>query len=57
MAEANNYKSFYGDPVPGHVLAERLGAYTHMFNLYWWVGGREWIGVGWAAAGCALRSL
>ena len=42
MAEANNYKSFYGDLVPGHVLAERLGAYTHMFNLYWWVGG--WVG-------------
>lgn len=35
MAEANNYKSFYGDPIPGHVLAERLATYTHLFNMYW----------------------
>jgi 20S proteasome subunit alpha 7 len=25
---------FYGEPMPGHVLAERLGAYLHLFNLY-----------------------
>lgn len=36
MAEASQYKSFYGDPIPGHVLAERLGTYVHVFNLYWW---------------------
>ena len=35
MSEANQYKSFYGDPIPGHVLAERLGSYVHVFNLYW----------------------
>lgn len=34
MAEANNYKNFYGDPIPGHVLAERLGSFVHLFNLY-----------------------
>lgn len=28
-------RSFYGDPIPGHVLAERLGSYVHNFNLYW----------------------
>ncbi|EFN57835.1 hypothetical protein CHLNCDRAFT_56088 [Chlorella variabilis] len=37
MSEANQYKSFYGDPIPGHVLAERLGSYVHVFNLYWYV--------------------
>ncbi|PSC75430.1 Proteasome subunit alpha type-3 [Micractinium conductrix] len=35
MAEANNYKSTYGEPIPGHVLAERLASYVHLFNLYW----------------------
>lgn len=30
-----NRRSFYGDPIPGHVLAERLGTYTHLFNMYW----------------------
>lgn len=34
MAEAQQYKSFYGDSIPGHVLAERLGGYVHLFNLY-----------------------
>jgi len=37
QAEASNYKSFYGDPVPGHVLAERVASFMHMFNLYWYV--------------------
>uniref|UniRef100_A0A7S0WL28 Proteasome subunit alpha type-3 n=1 Tax=Chlamydomonas leiostraca TaxID=1034604 RepID=A0A7S0WL28_9CHLO len=35
MDEATNYKSFYGEPIPGHVLAERIASYVHLFNLYW----------------------
>lgn len=35
--EASNYKSFYGDPIPGHVLAERIASFMHAFNLYWYV--------------------
>lgn len=26
---------FYGESIPGHVLAERLASYVHLFNLYW----------------------
>lgn len=37
QAEASNYKSFYGDPIPGQVLAERVASYMHVFNLYWYV--------------------
>lgn len=37
MSEAGNYKNFYGDPIPGHVLAERVASYVHVFNLYWYV--------------------
>ncbi len=29
--------SFYGDPIPGHILAERVASYVHVFNLYWYV--------------------
>lgn len=35
--EASKYKSFYGDPIPGKVLAERLASHIHLFNLYWYV--------------------
>ena len=34
IAEAQQYKGFYGDAIPGHILAERLGGYVHLFNLY-----------------------
>jgi 20S proteasome subunit alpha 7 len=37
QAEASNYKGFYGDPIPGHVLAERVASYVHVFNMYWYV--------------------
>ena len=37
QSEAAQYKSFYGDPIPGHVLAERIASYMHVFNLYWYV--------------------
>lgn len=37
QSEASQYKSFYGDPVPGHVLAERVASFVHVFNLYWYV--------------------
>lgn len=37
-ATACPYRSFYGDPIPGHVLAERLGTHVHLYNLYWCAG-------------------
>lgn len=33
--EASNYKQFYGEPIPGTVLSERLASYVHVFTLYW----------------------
>ena len=33
--EATSYKSFYGGPIPGAVLCERVASYMHLFNLYW----------------------
>ncbi|GAX73520.1 hypothetical protein CEUSTIGMA_g972.t1 [Chlamydomonas eustigma] len=33
--EAANYKQFYGELIPGHVLCDRVASYMHMFNLYW----------------------
>ena len=33
--EASNYKKFYGESIPGHVLCDRVANYVHMFNLYW----------------------
>eukprot|EP00271_Cylindrocystis_brebissonii_P014592 TRINITY_DN35990_c0_g1_i1.p1 TRINITY_DN35990_c0_g1~~TRINITY_DN35990_c0_g1_i1.p1 ORF type:complete len:252 (+),score=47.98 TRINITY_DN35990_c0_g1_i1:143-898(+) len=35
-AEANGYKSQYGDPIPIKVLCDRLASYVHLFTLYWW---------------------
>lgn len=35
--EAREYKNFYGDSIPGHVLSERIANYVHLFNLYWYV--------------------
>lgn len=29
--------SVYGDIIPGHVLADRIASYIHIFNLYWYV--------------------
>lgn len=37
QAEARQYKQFYGHPIPGHVLADRVASYVHIFNLYWYV--------------------
>lgn len=37
QSEAQQYKGFYGHCIPGHVLAERLASYVHVFNLYWYV--------------------
>mmetsp|Transcript_36135 Transcript_36135/g.80415 ORF Transcript_36135/g.80415 Transcript_36135/m.80415 type:complete len:250 (-) Transcript_36135:623-1372(-) len=33
--ESANYKRFYGEHIPGHVLCERVASYVHLFNLYW----------------------
>ncbi len=30
-------RSVYGDAIPGHVLADRIASYVHIFNLYWYV--------------------
>eukprot|EP00891_Asterochloris_glomerata_P004683 jgi/Astpho2/4683/Aster-00244 len=37
MAEAQQYKNFYGEQIPGHVLADRVASYVHLFNLYWYL--------------------
>ena len=28
--------SFYGDIIPGQVLADRVASFVHVFNLYWY---------------------
>lgn len=33
--ECAGYKKFYGEPIPGHVLCDRVAGYVHMFSLYW----------------------
>jgi len=35
--EAAEYKSFYGSPIPGQVLADRLAAHSHTYTLYWYL--------------------
>ena len=35
--EAENYENLYGSPIPGHVLAERLAGFVHVYTLYWFV--------------------
>ncbi|KAL3150385.1 Phosphoprotein associated with glycosphingolipid-enriched microdomains 1 [Trebouxia sp. C0010 RCD-2024] len=37
IQEAQQYKNVYGEPIPGHVLADRIASYVHIFNLYWYV--------------------
>eukprot|EP00287_Rhodomonas_sp_CCMP768_P009947 CAMPEP_0196727068 /NCGR_PEP_ID=MMETSP1091-20130531/8146_1 /TAXON_ID=302021 /ORGANISM="Rhodomonas sp., Strain CCMP768" /LENGTH=193 /DNA_ID=CAMNT_0042069597 /DNA_START=220 /DNA_END=801 /DNA_ORIENTATION=- len=33
--EAASYKEFYGEPIPGRVLAERLAGFVHAYTMYW----------------------
>jgi len=35
--ESKAYKSFYGTPIPGQVLADRLAGHVHMHTLYWYL--------------------
>jgi len=35
--EARSYKSFYGTPIPGQVLADRLAGHVHTHTLYWYL--------------------
>lgn len=35
--EASQYKNFYGDPIPGQTLCDRIASYVHLFTLYWYV--------------------
>mmetsp|Transcript_12361 Transcript_12361/g.21119 ORF Transcript_12361/g.21119 Transcript_12361/m.21119 type:complete len:258 (-) Transcript_12361:129-902(-) len=36
-SEAEQYRNIYGMDIPGHVLAERLASFVHMYSLYWFV--------------------
>ena len=33
--EAQQFKSFYGSPIPGKTLMDRLAGYVHVHTLYW----------------------
>ena len=33
--EAAQYKEFYGSPIPGKVMAERLAGFVHAYTMYW----------------------
>mmetsp|Transcript_12964 Transcript_12964/g.20367 ORF Transcript_12964/g.20367 Transcript_12964/m.20367 type:complete len:194 (+) Transcript_12964:179-760(+) len=33
--EAAAYKEFYGEPIPGKVLAERIAGFVHAYTMYW----------------------
>jgi len=33
--EAASYKEFYGCPIPGKVMAERLAGFVHAYTMYW----------------------
>jgi len=35
--EAKSYKSFYGTPIPGGVLSDRIAGHMHMHTLYWYL--------------------
>lgn len=37
IQEAQQYHDVYGNSIPGHVLADRIASYVHIFNLYWYV--------------------
>ncbi|CAK9172937.1 unnamed protein product [Ilex paraguariensis] len=36
-AEATNYESTYGEPIPVKELTERVASYVHLCTLYWWL--------------------
>lgn len=36
-AEAEQYHDFYGRPIPGHVLADRVAHFVHVYTLHWHV--------------------
>jgi len=35
--ESRSYKGFYGDHIPGKILADRLAGHVHMHTLYWYL--------------------
>jgi len=35
--EARDYRSFFGVPIPGQVLADRLAGHVHNHTLYWYL--------------------
>lgn len=35
--ECERYKDFYGRPIPGRVLADRLAHFVHLYTLHWHV--------------------
>jgi len=36
-AESDQYQSFYGSPIPGKVLTDRLAGFVHTYTLYWYL--------------------
>lgn len=36
-SEAERYSDFYGRPIPGHVLADRVAHFMHLYTLHWHV--------------------
>lgn len=36
-SEAERYKDFYGRAIPGHVLADRVAHFVHLYTLHWHV--------------------
>lgn len=35
--ESRSYKGFYGDDIPGELMADRLAGHVHMHTLYWYL--------------------
>jgi len=36
-SEARGYREFYGHPIPGTVLNERISGFVHLYTLYWYL--------------------
>ena len=43
--------STYGEPIPGHVLNERIASYMHLFSMYWYLRSAPCL-----VTGCTHRS-
>ncbi|KAJ1625874.1 nucleophile aminohydrolase, partial [Pavlovales sp. CCMP2436] len=36
-SEATQYRTTYGDAIPGDVMTQRLAGYMHLHTMYWWL--------------------